>query len=110
MSRYGQIRLLLLAAILVIAGTVWTTGQVQADADSNSTHALNAGEQMLNAMLDQETGLRGFIITRRQEFLQPYRSGRDDLEKAIADARRSATDRQDSTLIRRQVAIARHWQ
>ncbi|MCV2490586.1 response regulator [Geodermatophilus sp. YIM 151500] len=37
------------------------------------------------AMINQETGLRGFLVTREQRFLQPYWKGSRDLE--LLDAR-----------------------
>nr|WP_275585890.1 response regulator [Geodermatophilus sabuli] len=36
------------------------------------------------AMLNQETGLRGFLVTREARFLEPYRKGTADLERADA--------------------------
>ncbi len=36
------------------------------------------------AMLNQETGLRGFLVTREVRFLEPYRKGAADLAKADA--------------------------
>lgn len=110
MSRYGLIRVALVAAVLVIAGAVWTVGQVQTSADDSSTRAISGGEQMLIAMLDQETGLRGFINTGQSRFLEPYQSGRQHLETAIATAKRNATDRADHRLLTAQIAIARRWQ
>jgi hypothetical protein len=62
-SRYGLISGVLVAAILAIAAAVWGVGRSQARADESSTHAISAGQQMLIAMLDQETGLRGYINT-----------------------------------------------
>ncbi|WP_448611071.1 response regulator [Geodermatophilus sp. URMC 60] len=37
------------------------------------------------AMLNQETGLRGYLITREERFLQPYEAGVADLERVDAD-------------------------
>jgi diguanylate cyclase (GGDEF)-like protein len=110
MSRYGFIRVVLVVAILAIAAAVWGVGRIQSSADDYSTHAITAGQQMLIAMLDQETGLRGYINTRDQRFLEPYRSGRTRLEAAIAAERRYATDSNDRPLIGAQVATARRWQ
>jgi diguanylate cyclase (GGDEF)-like protein len=65
---------------------------------------------MLIAMLDQETGLRGYINTREISFLEPYRRGRAHLETAIAEERQYATDDNDDALIDRQLSAARRWQ
>jgi diguanylate cyclase (GGDEF)-like protein len=110
LSRYALIRVVLVAAIATIAVAVWGVGRIQSSADDASTHAITAGQQMLIAMLDQETGLRGYINTREIKFLDPYRVGRTHLETAIAEARRYADSGQDRRLIETQVGLARRWQ
>ncbi|CAM3914912.1 ATP-binding protein [Kibdelosporangium persicum] len=40
------------------------------------------------SLLDQETGLRGFLLAGRPEFLTPYRDGRAQQDKAVAEMRR----------------------
>jgi diguanylate cyclase (GGDEF)-like protein len=110
MSRYGLIRVVLVVAILAIAAAVWGVGRIQSRTDDNSTRAITAGQQMLIAMLDQETGLRGYINTRDARFLDPYRRGRTHLETAIAHANQYATDGDDGPLVEGQVNIARRWQ
>lgn len=97
-----------MAAILAIAAAVWGVGRIQASADESSTHAISAGQQMLIAMRDQETGLRGYINTHDIRFLEPYRTGRTHLETAIADEQSNAGE--DGPRIARQVQIARRWQ
>jgi methyl-accepting chemotaxis protein len=94
-ARYGLIRVVLVVAIVAIAAAVWGVGRIQASADNASTHAITAGQQMLIAMLDQEAGLRGYINTRQDRFLEPYRRGRTQLETAVADERRFAADAND---------------
>src|SRR3954467_14489109 len=110
MSRYALIRVVLVAGILAIAAAVWGVGRIQSSADGSATHAITAGQQMLIAMLDQETGLRGYINARDDHFLEPYRAGRTRLETAIPDVRRFATDGDDKPLIAAQVTAARRWQ
>jgi CHASE3 domain sensor protein len=102
LSRYLLIRVLVVSAIVAVVAVVWTTGRIQSSAD-DSTRALAAGQAMLTAMLDQETGLRGYINTRSQEFLAPYTRGRADLETATALAHRCATERFHGPLRRRGV-------
>src|SRR6185436_13621885 len=102
MSRYGFIRVILVVAILAIAGAVWGVGRIQSSADDTSTRAITAGDQMLIAMLDQETGLRGYINTRRVQFLEPYREGRTRLETAIANERQYAKGPDDAPSVNAQ--------
>ncbi|MCL1038428.1 methyl-accepting chemotaxis protein [Shewanella submarina] len=35
------------------------------------------GQQLLGAMVNMETGLRGFMLNRKEEFLEPYISGKE---------------------------------
>jgi diguanylate cyclase (GGDEF)-like protein len=109
-SRFALIRVVLLTAIAVMAAAVWATGQVQSSADRDSTAALTSGQRMLIAMLDQETGLRGYINTHRFSFLDPYRTGRNNFDRFVTEARANASDRGDLDRIDRQVMIARQWQ
>ena len=39
--------------------------------------------EMLSALLDAETGQRGFVITGEDRYLQPYRSALVDVQKHI---------------------------
>ena len=39
---------------------------------------LRASSDLLTAMLDQETGLRGYALTGDKAFLEPYELGQDD--------------------------------
>ena len=63
------------------------------------------------AMLNQETGLRGFLITGRDSSLEPYRWGRDDLEPVITRLR-AATDGHavEAALLAEAIAAAHAWQ
>ena len=47
--------------------------------------ALNLGFALENALVDQETGVRGYLLTGEQRFLEPYRAGRRSEEQAYRD-------------------------
>jgi signal transduction histidine kinase len=47
-----------------------------------------AALDLRTSMIDQETGIRGYVITRDDRLLQPYRSGRADQADAVAELRR----------------------
>ncbi|MCJ2110311.1 methyl-accepting chemotaxis protein, partial [Methylobacterium sp. E-025] len=63
------------------------------------------------AMLNQETGLRGYLITGRDSSLEPYRAGRPALDETI-DRLRALTsgEAETSRLLADAVAAARTWQ
>lgn len=70
--------LLVLLTVLVVCA-VWGVSSIQ-----------DLGQRLLTSMLDQETGLRGFAITRRESFLQPYVQGRQAFAGVLRDGRRTA--------------------
>ena len=84
--RRVRLRLLLAVAVLTIAGAVWGVSQTQRSAADRSFAASRAGQQMLTAMLDQETGLRGFALSGEEEFLEPFVRGEGDFEAARSRA------------------------
>ncbi|MGZ4502081.1 MAG: PP2C family protein-serine/threonine phosphatase [Nocardioidaceae bacterium] len=47
--------------------------------------AADANSSLLTALLNEETGERGYLITGRPQFLQPYRAGRRSYQHAIHD-------------------------
>ncbi len=69
----------LAAAVLVASLAVTAWGYLrdrQLDAATRHDNALIiATERLLSSLKDVETGQRGFIITRKDEYLEPYRSG-----------------------------------
>jgi sigma-B regulation protein RsbU (phosphoserine phosphatase) len=53
--------------------------------------AERASLQLLNAFVDQQTGLRGYLLTGQERFLRPYRSGSLEVAPALATLH-AATD------------------
>jgi methyl-accepting chemotaxis protein len=75
-----RLRLLLVVAVLTIAGAVWGVSQTQRNAADRAFAQSRAAQQMLTAMLDQQTGLRGFALSREEEYLEPFVRGEHDLK------------------------------
>jgi signal transduction histidine kinase len=72
-----------------------------------------AGETLNTALVDQETGIRGYAITGRQVNLEPYLAGRADEQRQIAQIERllgpaDENIRADLEVVRQRVA-AWHW-
>jgi diguanylate cyclase (GGDEF)-like protein len=105
-------RLLLLAGVLAIAGAVWLVSAAQRDAATRTQAQERAAARMLTTMLEQESGLRGFLNTRDASFLEPYERGRDEFDAAMTAALTSthADDALAIAAIRRHVSLARRWQ
>jgi diguanylate cyclase (GGDEF)-like protein len=102
-------RLLLAVAVLTIASAVWGVSQTQRSAADRAFAENRAGQQMLTAMLDQETGLRGFALAREADFLKPFVDGARSFDTAAASARRNVEPSERKALDE-QVTTAREWQ
>jgi signal transduction histidine kinase len=72
-----------------------------------------AAQALTSALLNQETGVRGFVIGGREEFLRPYLTGRSEADRDLArlDTLSSHGDleRLRSDLVRLRAAV-RAWQ
>ena len=76
------------------------------------TYQVLGGLQTIMAgMVDQETGLRGFLVADDTKFLEPYRSGRLAFQQASAAVRALTSDNpsQQARLTEMQ-RLARAWQ
>jgi diguanylate cyclase (GGDEF)-like protein len=71
--------LLLVLGVLVSGLAVWAPAAEQRSSSERSYALTRGAQQMLTAMLDQETGLRGYVLTGDDRFLEPYRRGRVDV-------------------------------
>jgi diguanylate cyclase (GGDEF)-like protein len=78
---------LILVAVLLIGATVFVGATIARDSAVHAADQQNASEQMLTAMLNQETGARGYFQTRARVFLQPYASGVASFTQALAESR-----------------------
>jgi sigma-B regulation protein RsbU (phosphoserine phosphatase) len=80
--------LLALAVVLVVAGIVVGSAveRVDRNREQVATVLLPASVQsraVLVALVDQETGQRGFVITGDTDFLDPYRRGNRELQERL---------------------------
>lgn len=89
-SLIGQIRihlvvLLCLFVVVVLLGFLVSTVTLLQQ-DRQATHIIALHDDinaMMQAMVDQETGLRGYITTDNPLFLQPYQQGRSVYQAAL---------------------------
>jgi methyl-accepting chemotaxis protein len=85
----------MLIAILGVNVVIYTkTAEVQ-----QTTHWAEHTEQVINAanlavasMVNQETGFRGFLLADTEKFLEPYKAGWSDFEKAVAQGKELTSD------------------
>jgi CHASE3 domain sensor protein len=111
MSIYARLRVLLALLVLLIGGSVWLIAGEQRETILGTQGQLRSSDELLTAMLDQETGLRGYALTGVRDFLEPYELGLTEFDDAHDRAVKSAKgDRTATAQIRALTATAREWQ
>ena len=90
------------AAIVVLlvvsaALTYWNTRQLDTDAAwvSHTNHVRALTASALLSLVDAETGVRGFVITGKVEFLQPYEAAIVRLKGQLAVLKYETRDNED---------------
>jgi signal transduction histidine kinase/DNA-binding response OmpR family regulator/HPt (histidine-containing phosphotransfer) domain-containing protein len=78
------------AVALTMVGSVVLVVAVLGERVERANETLSALQDGHVAMINQETGLRGFLITREERFLQPYVKGARDHERLDAELWRLA--------------------
>jgi signal transduction histidine kinase len=103
-------------AVLVIAAALTITqliGQEQSatgDLDTGILPAQAQAYRLQGALVDQETGVRGFGITGRPDFLEPYTAGLATEAAAAAELKKEVgRDRQPAADLRRIEQAAGAW-
>jgi diguanylate cyclase (GGDEF)-like protein len=87
LPRALRIPLVPLAAV-VLAATIWAASTVQRDTAADGARPITVAQDTLTAMLDQETGLRGYLLSGDTTYLEPFASGNDHYVSATARLRR----------------------
>ncbi|MGK3987962.1 CHASE3 domain-containing protein [Sorangium sp. So ce136] len=81
--------------VLGLAGTAYMRFAELDEArswDQHTYEVMLATSEIMESLLDTETGERGFVITGVESFLEPYRSGRDRFEKNLSRVRELTRD------------------
>jgi diguanylate cyclase (GGDEF)-like protein len=78
---------LIMMTLLLIGGTVFGAATIARHSDEHAAQQQSASEHMLTAMINQETGARGYFETRDSVFLQPYAQGTSSFGQALAESR-----------------------
>jgi signal transduction histidine kinase/CheY-like chemotaxis protein/HPt (histidine-containing phosphotransfer) domain-containing protein len=110
-ARLARVVLAALAAATAVSGLVLlllvTVSAPHAERVSNGARAIRLSHL---AMLDQETGLRAFLLTGDESFLEPYERGREELGRQDASARRAfADDPRQLRLLEEKVERQEEW-
>lgn len=99
---------LLPVAIITLAAT--NSSHRTSQAAERSADILQSGQRLLLAAVDSETGVRGFVITHDDVFLEPYNTGRANFDAEAATLRKVLTgDPQQAARVEKIVAIELQW-
>jgi diguanylate cyclase (GGDEF)-like protein len=109
MSGANRTRLVLAVAVGVIALAVWVVSETQRSTAERVFDESHAAARMQTAMLDQETGLRGFALSRDRAYLQPFSDGTRDFDAAAAEASELAGEGEHRDRIDDAVRVATRW-
>ena len=85
----------LLSLLAVVLGGIAVARLYEARNDllDQAAPAQTAAERLSLALVDQETGVRGYVLSGREEFLAPYRDGLAAQRAAVTDLRAFAAGR-----------------
>ncbi|WP_342164594.1 methyl-accepting chemotaxis protein [Methylobacterium sp. SD21] len=109
----GAIGVIALVSILSSSAVLITRSRLQTatDAREHSDQVIRGLDAFRAAMLNQETGLRGYLITGRPSSLEPYQAGRRSLDDAVGRLRSLVGGDGDRTrMLADAVTAARGWQ
>jgi diguanylate cyclase (GGDEF)-like protein len=111
-KRGGAIQnaLIILLSALLVGLAVFVTAATERDTALDGANAQGQSQDLLIAMLDQETGARGFFLTRDPVFLQPWYNGTQEFRTAVRAA--TTTDTGTPKLLRAlsvQELLAARW-
>ncbi|WP_424216763.1 sensor histidine kinase (plasmid) [Streptomyces sp. BI20] len=102
LTTQGRLYLVLGALLLVVAGSVLVGSRVVARAQDRTDQlvdhiqpARSAAYQLHKALLDQETSVRGYVLTGKGEFLTPYDEGLRQAADRSETVRRLIADHPD---------------
>jgi diguanylate cyclase (GGDEF)-like protein len=90
MSRIRLSIVLVPLALVAVAFGMRAAVASQRAAAMRAAERSDAAARLLTAELDMETGVRGFLLAGRDEFLAPYRNGLRASDRAERDVRREA--------------------
>ncbi|SFF77271.1 HAMP domain-containing protein [Actinacidiphila alni] len=106
------VALLVLAALGVVGG--WTlahSSSVTSDMVDHTSPALVNSVRLEMAVINQETGVRGYALSGRRTFLQPYTQGLADEKTALTAIRTAITgDRRAEADLQQMLDRVRDWQ
>src|SRR3954471_19679587 len=96
-------------AVIVVAAVGGAAAVQRSTATTQADH-LDDAHNLLTAMLDEETGLRGYLLNEREVFLEPFRRGTSDYDRWTAHIRADLRgDGRGVALVTRGDELSSRW-
>lgn len=79
--------------LLLVATLFWFFDRMESASNARTqiTDAINHSQTVLTALVDAETGTRGYLLTDNESFLQPYQKARDSIPAKLKQLRALTT-------------------
>lgn len=110
----GAVAAIAITVLLSCAGVLFTVNELRgAVAEQDRARLIiRTLDDFLAGMLNQETGMRGYLLTGRESSLEPYNAGRADFDKAAGALQQLLRGRepQEAALLNEAIEAARAWQ
>lgn len=84
-----------LVLFIIIASVVYVSVEKLLETNkwvSHTYQAIELGNKITASLINMETGLRGYLVAGKEEFLEPYHAGKDTFEKTITEAKAKVSD------------------
>jgi diguanylate cyclase (GGDEF)-like protein len=105
-----RVALLATIAVMLIACAAYGAGRLERDSAVKAAQRMQQSQDLLTAMLDEETGARGYFETGRRAFLAPWYRAEAGFASTVAASRRlDAGDPELGGNLDVQVARADAW-
>jgi PAS domain S-box-containing protein len=106
-----RVMLVVASPVLLIALGLYATAHLERNAALLGASRQKASELLLTAMLNQETGTRGFFQTRMVVFLQPWTQGTKAFASGLPEVRTLVAGNAElERMLDRQAQVAARWQ
>ncbi len=109
---FGSLPALLLM-VLLAAEALWSMDSIVNSAQwvSHTHKVIGKGNEILASAVDMETGMRGYLLSGRESFLEPYKSGGEAAFQQIEDLKETVNDNPGQVArLDRAAAVLRGWQ
>lgn len=86
---------LIIATVLAVNSVIYLKSREVKDTTFWNDHTMkvmSASDEILMGMVNQETGFRGYLLSGEEKFLDPYKAGLVDFEKAWSRAKSLTSD------------------